>query len=510
MSFKTSNDIFILVYAARRVHIIQHLRCKRFSNSIDPTTIPKTNKEIKRLLECLTKDSISYLDSIKDSDSFVSHFKESILPRVEKKKLPEKFVEEIDKFASAELIKTTFVTSSFAKILEKTSEDIEWWMEKYSKKAKLRRGEPETFELDDLIDTTKIAYEDFVHLSVLLSQMFFALEFSCKMLCGFGCYRFALKVSKSEIIQHKEIWRQLKKLGQKTGYDCEVCAVKESCDFEIDFLALARVYAYAMKVRQIADYTTRLASLNIFKSGLFEPPLEYFSCLTKIVENNFFLGKKCLPDKYLSRVPVRFLLFSEKRRELYAPFSWDEAELKRVTAKQPENALAWYLLGKLYFKRNDIFQAIEYLEKAGRINPKTPETWHLLGILCDVSAGTWRDERKALKHLEKARELNPDNVDILFEVSVMHMGLGNCSKAVEYLERAKKVATNSDNLCALNQALYEAYSRLGNLTKANDCLESAKKIDPRFQQRLKEWLEEFLKERKRFERHSKRARNKAG
>ena len=447
----------------------------------------------------MTKDALSYLDSIKNSASFTSHFQESILPRLEQKRLSEKFVDKIDGYAASELTKTTFVASGFAKILEKTREDVEWWMEKYSREAKLRRGETETLELDDLIDTVKIAYEDFVHLSLLLSQMFFALEFSCKMICGFGCYRFGLKVSKFDVIQHKEVWRQLKRLGQKTGYDCETCAVRESCDFEIDFSSLARVYAYAMKVRQIVDYTTRLASLNIFKSGLFEPPLAFFSYLTKIVESNLFLAKKCLPDKYLSRVPLRFRILVEKRRELYSPFSWDEAELKRLTAKQPKDALAWYLLGRLYFKRNDIFQAIKCLERARKINPKNLEAWHLLGILYDVSARTLRDERKALKYLEKARELNPDNVDILFEVSAMHMGLGNYSQAVEYLERARKIATSSENLCAINQALYETYSRLGDLAKANDCSETAKKLDSSFQKRLKEWFGAFLKERKRFQ-----------
>lgn len=447
----------------------------------------------------MTRDALSYLDSIKNSDSFTSHFQKSILPRLEQKRLAEKFVDKIDGYAAAELTKTTFVSSSFAKILEKTREDVEWWMEKYSREAKIRRGETEILELDDLLDTVKIAYEDFVHLSVLLSQMFFALEFSCKMICGFGCYRFGFKVAKFDVIHHKEVWRQLKRLGQKTGYDCETCAVNESCDFEIDFSSLARVYAYAMKVRQIVDYTTRLASLNIFKSGLFKPPLAFFSYLTKIVESNLFLAKKCLPDKYLSRVPLRFLILVEKRRELCSPFSWDEAELKRLTAKQPKDALAWYLLGRLYFKRDAVFQAIECLEKSRKINPKNVEAWHLLGILYDVSATTLRDERKALKYLEQARELNPDNVDILFEVSAMHIGLGDYSQAIKYLERAMKTDTSSDNLCAINQALYEAYSRLGNLAKANDCLESAKKLDPSFQKRLKMWFDGFLKERKRFQ-----------
>lgn len=481
------------------------MKCKSFSDSIHPTTIPKTNKEIKQLLSCLAKDARSYVNSTRYSKSLESHFQTAILPRLEQKKLSEKLIDKLDKYAAAELIKTTFVMSSYTRFFEKTREDIEWWMDKYSKKAKLRRRESETLELDDLIDTMKIAYQDFVSLSVLLSQMFFALEFSCRMLCGIGCYRFALKVIKSEVIQHKELWTQLKKLGQKTGRDCEVCAVNESCDFGIDFSALARVYAYAMKVRQIVDYTTKLASLDIFKSGLFEPPFPYFSHLSKIVESNFLLVKKSLPHRFLSSAPARFSLPMKARKELYAPFSWDETELRRLTTKQSSDALSWYLLGKLYFKRDAVFQAIECLEKAKDINSKNPEVWHLLGIMYDVSGRTLRDELKALKHLEKARELEPDNVEILFEVSTMYLGLGNALKAIEYLGKARKIPTTTGNLCALNQAFYEAYSLIDDLTKANTHLKNAKKLDASLQKRLEDWFKEFLKERKKFRRHLKTA-----
>lgn len=431
----------------------------------------------------------------------MSHFQTAILPKLEQKKLAETLVEKLDKYAAAELIKTTFVMSSYTRFLEKTHEDIEWWMDKYSRKARLRRRESETLELDDLIDMQKIAYKDFVSLSVLLSQMFFALEFSCRMLCGIGCYRFALKVIKSEVIQHKELWKQLKKLGQKAGGDCEVCAVKESCDFKIDFLALARVYAYATKIRQIADYTTKLASLDIFKSGLFEPPFSYFSHLSKIIESNFLLVKKSLPHRFLSSLPARFSLQMKTRKELYAPFSWDETELRRLTAKQSKDAISWYLLGKSYFKRDAVFQAIECLEKSKNINSKNPEVWHLLGILYDVSGKTLQDELKALKHLEKARELEPDNVEILFEVSTMYLGLSNILKAIKYLKKAIKIPTSTDNLCALNQALSEAYSLIGDLTKSNTCLNNAKKLDASYQKRLEAWFKGFLKEREKFRRH---------
>lgn len=476
---------------------IPRLRCEGFSDSINPNAIPKSNEEIRQLLNCLAKDSSLYVDSTKRSDGFVSHFQKAILPRLEQKKLSEKLASEIDRYARTELVKTTFVLSSFSRHFDKTLEDIQWWTEKYGEKAKLRRGEQTgTPGLGDLTDVMKIAYEDFVQLSVLLSQMFFALEFSCKMLCSIGCYKFACKVLKSEVIQHRELWKQLKKLGQKTDGECDICAVKESCNFQIDFLALARVYAYAIKIRQLVDYKTKLSSLDIFKSGLFEPPFLYLSHLPRIIENNFLLAKKSLPERFLAGAPFLFSLSMEKRKKLYAPFSWDEKELIRLTDKQPEDALSWYLLGKLYFKRGNTLQAIKCLEKAKKNNPKNPESWRLLGILYDTKGTTLRDKQKALKHLEKARELDPENVEILFDVSIIHLGLGNALKAIEYIERAKKIpATNLGNFyspCVLNQALYKAYSCVGDSAKANECLEKAKTIDAIVQKRIEGLFEEYM------------------
>lgn len=487
---------------------IPRSRCEDFSDSIDPKAIPKSNEEIRQLLNCLAKDTILYVNSTKRSDDFVSHFQNAILPRLEQRKLSEKLAIEIDKYARTELVKTTFVLSSFSRLFDKTLEDIQWWLEKYDKKARLRRGEKTGITgLDDLTDTIKIAYEDFVHLSVLLPQMFFALEHSCKMLCSIGCYKFACKVLKSEVIQHRELWKQLKKLGHKTDGDCDICAVKESCNFQIDFLALARVYAYTTKIRQLVDYTTRLASLGIFKSGLFEPPFPYFSHLTSIVENNFLLAKKSLPKSFLVRVPSLSFYSMEERKKLYAPFSWDEKELVRCTDKHPEDALSWYLLGKLYYTRNDTSQAIKCLEKAKKNNPKNPETWRLLGLLYDTKGTTSRDKQRALKHLEKARELDPENVEILFEVSIINLSLGNALKAIEYMERAKKIPVTNvgvfDNPCVLNQVLYKAYSYVGDLAKANECLEKAKTTNAILQKSIEGPFESYMDGTQKFRKRSR-------
>jgi tetratricopeptide (TPR) repeat protein len=485
---------------------IPRSRCEDFSDSIDPKAIPKSNEEIRQLLNCLAKDTSLYVNSTKRSDDFVSHFQKAILPRLERRKRSEKLASAIDIYAQRELVRTTFVLSSFSRLFDKTLEDIQWWLEieKYSKK--FRRGEQTRItRLGDLTDVMKIAYEDFAHLSVLLSQMFFALEFSCKMLCSIGCYKFACRVSNSEVIYHKELMEQLKKLGKKQK-DCNGCPVKESCNFQIDFLALARVYAYATQIRNLVDYTTRLASLNIFKSGLFEPPFPYFSHLKNVVENNFILAKKSLPKEFLAMTHSLSFRDMGERKKLYAPFSWDEKELIRLADKQPKDALSWFLLGKLYFKRHDTLQAIKCLEKAKKNNLKNSEAWRLLGILYDEKGTTLRDKQKALKHLEKARELDPENVEILFEVSIINLILGNALKTIEYMERAKKIpATNVGalcNPCVLNHVLYKAYSYVGDLAKANECLEKAKTIDAIFQKSFESAFESYMDWTQKFRKRS--------
>ncbi len=261
-----------------------------------------------------------YLKSTESFKEFKNHFEKSILPKLEEKHLLKEYFDIVQRYSQTELIKTTFVATSLEKVFENTVEHIDSWIEKHSREAKKRRGEPGALDPEYFSDLIKIAYGDFIHLSVLLSQMFFALEFSCRTLCSLGCYNFALKALRAEIIQHEELWKQLKYLGSKQGPNCQICIVRDTCDSKVDFLSLARIYAYAMKVRQVSDYTTRFASLNIFKSQLANPPFAYFLMLTKIVERNFSIARDCIPNRHLSLVPMLVFL-SEQRRDLYPPIS---------------------------------------------------------------------------------------------------------------------------------------------------------------------------------------------
>jgi len=290
--------------------------CAKLSNSIHPSTIPTTRKEVEDLLQCLSDDSRLYLDSASDFNKFKNHFQKSIIPKLQEKKISKKFIETVSRHSRTELIKTTFVATNLEKIFLDTVKHVDEWMEKHSSASKIKKGKPDIDDPSVMPDLLRIAYGDFIHLSILLSQMFFALEFSCRTLCSLGCYHFALRISKDEVVQHNEVWKQLKRFSEKKGHQCDICNVRETCDFNIDFLALARIYAYAMKIRQISDYTNVFSSLDVLNTGLAMPPFIYFDSLIGVMETNFSVAKDSIPFSLLNSTPILIYL-AEERKKLY-------------------------------------------------------------------------------------------------------------------------------------------------------------------------------------------------
>ena len=477
----------------------KHKNCQKYYGSIDPTTIPKSNQEIQELLECLNRDTKLYVYSVsRDKGGLIQRFKQSILPKLEAKGLLKNFIDQMDEHVRIELFKTVSTVSNLEQSLEKVENDFRWWVEKYGRKEKNRRGEITDAladETEPIVDALKLCYIDLVHLSMLLSQMFFALEFSCRNVCALSCYRFALKVARGQVIQHGELWRTLKKLGERTSVDCEACAVLSTCNFKIDFLALSRIYAYATKIRQIADYTPRFSSLNIFKSDIFPRTptgISYFQCLVEITEANFDLIKGCLDQQLATR-------FWIPREKLYGPFSWDEIKLLSEIKKYPNDSLSMYLLGKLYHERNDMSKAREYLERSTKLNPKNAAAFHLLATICDAEARTLKEERRAWDYLEKARSLDPHNAEILLEMGIFLLAFGELEKARQRLEEAKAQAIKVADLCAIDTVLSEVYMRLNNPSASKRCILRAKTLNHEYYRKMRYWLEGFLKEREKWQ-----------
>jgi hypothetical protein len=91
------------------------------------------------------------------------------------------------------------------------------------------------------VETTYLQTRVNTLLCATASQLFFAIEPCCKIACALGDLDFARRIASDEINQHIDVYRTLKVLAQAS--------------YAFDFDALAKLYAYTIETRIVADYT---------------------------------------------------------------------------------------------------------------------------------------------------------------------------------------------------------------------------------------------------------------
>ena len=132
------------------------------------------------------------------------------------------------------------------------------------------------------------------------------------------------------------------------------------------------------------------------------------------------------------------------------------AEAKKIfqffLKKEPNNSEVAFYLGRIYFIEDSLEKSVEYLKKAVVLDGNNSENHHWLGIAYGQKAqkaGILKKAglaKKMKKELEKALELDPDNVDAHFSLMQYYlyapgfMG-GSMDKAREQAEEIKKRAS---------------------------------------------------------------------
>jgi len=461
--------------------------CSKYSDSIKPKAMPKSNREIRELLECLRIDVDLYIASLeKGKDDFTKHFKESVLPLIKKNGYLPSFESQMEKYIRVLESKTISTFHNFELVIKKLWSDIRQIhsIQKYTptKGARIDHFISESF---------KVVYVDFSNVLMIASQMFFALEFYCRILCALGCVKFALRIARAEIVQHRDWWEQLKRLSDKSHTNCETCLALDTCKSKVDFKALARIYAYLMKIRQITDYTPKLVSFDIFKSGLIEPPLTYFKSVQSLLKENT-LFYDCLA-KFMPAIGYER---KELLEELRNPFIWgDEDRLKEAVKEKRDKGFYNYLLGRFYYEGNRFDEAVKPLERAKRINPTNAEVWNLLGTTYDAQAETKKDLEKALKYLRKAKDLAPSDYDVLWKVGILELSLNRYSAAIENLTKACDHATTDFERFLPFLILSEAYKMKRTSNKSKLYLRKSQQIFKDTDTSL-EWLRKYIGERR--------------
>ncbi len=148
-------------------------------------------------------------------------------------------------------------------------------------------------------------------------------------------------------------------------------------------------------------------------------------------------------------------------------------EFETAIRLNPKLFEPYYFYGRMLFSQGKLAEAAELFEQASRVNPddfQTPTllgpTYKGLGRIADATAAQGR----ALRIIEKHLELHPDDARAVYFGAGAYAQLGQRERAAEWAGRARDMDPEEPSI------LYNVacvYSNLGRMDEAIDCLEKA-------------------------------------
>ncbi|MFC5864528.1 FG-GAP-like repeat-containing protein [Acidicapsa dinghuensis] len=150
-----------------------------------------------------------------------------------------------------------------------------------------------------------------------------------------------------------------------------------------------------------------------------------------------------------------------------------EASFRQVIAAKPDDPEAYYNLGTLSLRRNDLSNAQSYLNKAIELRPEYPEAWNNLGML----AAQQNNPQEAIRNFLKSIQLRPSYVIAYLNLGNVYRRQGQADKALEYLTQAIKLQPDDPEIY---YNLGMLYAREGQSDLAADNLNKAIALRPEY------------------------------
>lgn len=153
------------------------------------------------------------------------------------------------------------------------------------------------------------------------------------------------------------------------------------------------------------------------------------------------------------------------------------ASFTQVIATDPRNADAYYNLGTLRLRQNDLAQARGFLEQALRFKPDYPEAWNNLGMIAAQSGRA--DE--AVLDFQKSIAQRPEYATALLNLGNVYRRQRNFQEARKCFDRAIRLQPEDSET---NYSLGMLYAQQGQLQQASEYLEKAIALRPDYAEAL--------------------------
>ncbi len=150
---------------------------------------------------------------------------------------------------------------------------------------------------------------------------------------------------------------------------------------------------------------------------------------------------------------------------------------QQVIAVKPDDADAYYNLGTLKLRRNDVQQAREYLEQSLKLRPDYPEAWNNLGMI----AAQQGQPDEAIRDFQQSLTLRPT-------YSTAMLNLGNVYRRQRAFDKAEQSLTEALALQPddpeVNYSFGMLYAQQGEMQRAMDFLQKAIHLRPGYPEAL--------------------------
>jgi Flp pilus assembly protein TadD/peroxiredoxin len=153
------------------------------------------------------------------------------------------------------------------------------------------------------------------------------------------------------------------------------------------------------------------------------------------------------------------------------------ASFQQVIVEKPDNAEAYYNLGTLNLRRNELQQARQYLEQTVKLRPNYPEAWNNLGMI----AAQQGQAAEAVRNFQQSITLRPNYAIALLNLGNFYRRQGVFDKAQVLLNRAQEIQPDDPEV---NYSLGMFYAQQGQMQSAEDYLEKAVRLRPDYPEAL--------------------------
>jgi len=146
---------------------------------------------------------------------------------------------------------------------------------------------------------------------------------------------------------------------------------------------------------------------------------------------------------------------------------------KQVIAAKPDDAEAYYNLGTLDLRRNNLQEARQYLEKSVRLRPEYPGAWNNLGMI----AAQQNQSDEAVRNFQESLRLRPDYSTALLNLGNLYRRQGNAVETGKLLIRALEVEPEN---AEINYSLGMLYGQEGQIARALALFQKALSVRPNY------------------------------